>query len=316
MSEPKIAAFFFCADPEKDPVAPRVLRASKRLLNLKETFMSVDGRTVLSFKNERGDLFLYVRTDEVLSDDYPRYLPALNAYFADLDFAGLVNWHEGENAPEAILTVHTTGDVPSGYFGAAHPNYTRALLLCLEEERQRLGLDRFTTTTEATHWSGAFHASPPELITEYAVPLVDVEIGSEPASWSDEGAAEVIARALPRIFERAGDRQPLSLLCVGGVHFESSFAAAVLGTPDDQALAVSHILPNQWIVSGGYDDTEEGLVKLKACIASIVGGVQGIAYHEKLKGTYKQQLRILADQLGVPHFKHKALRQPSELGLW
>jgi D-tyrosyl-tRNA(Tyr) deacylase len=312
-SEPRSAVFFFCMDRGKDPVAAAVFAASARRLELAETGAVVDGHPVLRHRDAAGDVFDYVRTDQVVSHAYPRYLPLLRERFAGHDFAALVNWHEGMNAPDGILCAHTTGDVPSGTFGAADPGLFRNLIRGLEQSRAELGLARFRTLTEATHWSGVPHGGAPELIPSYPVPLVDVEIGSAPESWSDPAAAEAVARALPRVF--APEPPELrSLLCVGGVHFESAFTAAVLDAGGGPPLAVSHILPNQWVASGGYEGPA-GLAKLAAAAASIRGGVHGVVFHDNLKGTLKDQLRGLALGLQVPAFQHKKLRRPEALEL-
>jgi D-tyrosyl-tRNA(Tyr) deacylase len=310
------AVYFFCRELTKDPVAPHVFEASARLFGLKESGLTVDGLPVMIGQNAHGDDFFYVRTDVVLSHDFARYLPLLNEQFADFDFAGLVNWHGGKNAPDAILTVHTTGDVVTGNYGAAQPTYMRNALLALESNRKKVGLDSFRTTTEATHWSGIPYGGQPELIPRYAVPLVDVEIGSAPGSWSNPLAAEVVARSLQQVFE--GDElegRLRSLLCVGGVHLESSFAEAVINSTSERPLAVSHILPNHWVVAGEYD-AEAGINKLETCVRSIEGGIHALIYHDDLKGRYKAPLRTLADGLGIPMLKHRALRQPDVLPLW
>ena len=215
MKTPKKAVYFFCDNLEKDPVASRIYGISKQLFNLEESKVTVDGYPVLSFQDAAGNVFQYVRTNEVISHDYPHYLPILNQHFADYDFGGVVNWHEGQNAPEAILTVHTTGDVPSGEFGAANPVYMRNMLLAIEENRKIHGLDNFSTLTEATHWSGIPYGGSPTLVPQYPVPLVDIEIGSSPINWSNSEAAKVIAQSLPQVFER-NDKNIRSLLCVGG----------------------------------------------------------------------------------------------------
>jgi D-tyrosyl-tRNA(Tyr) deacylase len=257
----------------------------------------------------------YVRTDEVISHNYARYLAPLNAYFADCTFAAVVNWHEGMNAPDAIFTVHTTGDVVSGIYGAAHPIYTRNMLRALDWQRQSAGLTTFTTMTEGTHWSGVPYGSSPEMITAYPVPLVDIEIGSNEASWSNSTAIEVVARALLDVFDATEDGRLRSLLCLGGVHLETAFSNPVLASSSDYPLAISHILPNQWIVAGEYE-TLEGLKKLEACLQSIVGGVHAIVYHDNLKGPYKAQARLLARELQIPCFKHQLLRNVQQLPLW
>jgi threonyl-tRNA synthetase len=301
------AVYFFCIDPSKDPVAFRVFDASRRLFDLKETSVVVDEHAVLRLLDSAGNEFHYVRTKQYLSEHYPDYLPLLNEHFADFDFAGVINWHEGKNAPDAVLTVHTTGDVVSGYFGHAHPVWTRNLFLAIEANRKFLGLGGFRTVTEATHWSGIPHGDSPSLIIDYGVPLVDIEIGSSPASWSNEAAVETISRSLPQVFDKT-DEGIRVLLCIGGVHIEPAFTEIASGDLPGPALAVAHILPNHWIVSGNYDQ-KDGINKLLSCVKSITGGIDAIIYHASLKGIYKSQINLLAEQLSIPILSHKVLRQ-------
>ena len=311
MNPPRQAVYFFCCDPARDPVAHRVFDAVLRLQEPEATDLAIDGQPVLRSMDAAGNAFFYVRLDEVLSVDYPRYLPVLEQHLCNFDFAGIVNWHEGRNAPDAILTVHTTGDMVSGYFGTANPRCTRSLLRAIEENRQEGGLDHFVTTTEATHWSGIVYGGAPELIPRYPVPLVDIEIGSTPESWSNRGAAEALARSLTRVFDERDAEVP-SLLCVGGAHFEPAFSAAVLDQEHQPALAVSHILANQWLGAGAYE-SEAGYARLEACARSIRGGLHAIVFHDGIRGRYKAPLRRLGEQLGVPVFKHQALREPEGL---
>ena len=302
------AVYFFCYDLERDPVATHVFQVSEDLFNLEDTGVSVDGFPVRAYQDDQGNEFVYVRTHEVISHDYPYYLPLLNEHFAEFDLGGVVNWHEGQNAPEKILCAHTTGDVPSGHFGPADPGLMRNLFLALEENRKASGLLDFSTVTEATHWSGIPYEGDPALVPQYPVPLLDIEIGSFPQDWQHPKAAEVLARSIVQVF-RPAPAQARSLLCVGGVHFEPAFRHALLDFEGESPLMVSHILPNQWVVAGAYEQ-EAGLEKLQACVASIKGGIDGIVFHHKLKGPYKAQLRALAEGLGVPAFKHKDLRRP------
>ena len=58
-----------------------------------------------------GHAFFFVPTDIALCLDYPRFLPEMNAHFADADMSGMVTWHEGGNAPDNVLTVHSLGDI-------------------------------------------------------------------------------------------------------------------------------------------------------------------------------------------------------------
>jgi len=291
-------------------VAPRVFAAVARLLEPRETGDAVDGFPVLSHRAAAGDELVLVRTAEVLSHDYPRYLPILNERFRDFDLGLLVNWHEGANAPDRIFMAHTTGDVPSATFGAADPALTTGILRAMEAARVEAGLSEWRTVTEATHWSGVLHGHPPALLAEYPVPLLDVEIGSSPASWADPAAVHALARALPRVFTEA-EAPALSLLCVGGVHFEPAFRDAVLAEGRPHAVAVSHILANQWLAEGWEGDA--GVDRLAACAASIAGGVDAIAFHDNLRGPVKAAARALGERLGIPVFNHRRLRQPGPL---
>ncbi len=311
---PRKAVYFFCDDPGRDPVAHHVFAQAERTLSLHAAGFRVDGREVLRHRDAHGHTYELVRTADVLSHAYPHYLPILEAHFADADFAGLVNWHEGANAPARLLCAHTTGDVPSGAYGAAHPQHTRNLLRALEANRISRGLDEWVVTTEATHWSGIPHGGTPDAITRYPVPLVDVELGSGPEDWAHPGAVASLAASLVQVFE-ANEPALRSLLCVGGIHFEPAFSAAVLHPDTAHPLSVTHVLANQWVVGGRYED-DSGLERLAAAAGSIRGGIHAIAFHDKLKGLYKERCRALAERLRVPAFKHQSLRTPGDLGLW
>lgn len=307
----KKAVYFFCDDP-LDPVASHVLQAVAGLVPLEESSLAVDEKPVLFHEDPGGCRFAFVRTAKVVSHDYERYLPVMSEHFADYDLASIVNWHEGENAPDHILTVHTTGDVDLGSFGPADPETMRNLLLAMERARAEEGLENFQVVTEATHWSGmVYDHNSPEMLLKYPVPMLDIEIGSSPRCWSDEGAARVLARSLLSVFSGDG-RRVRNILCAGGVHFDPNFAAAALTSWGDSALGVSHILANQWLVAGRYDDAE-GAEKLERCVASIKGGIDAIAFHDKLKGAYKDQFRALGERLGAPVVKHQALRKPEAI---
>lgn len=311
MERNKRAVFFFCGEPI-DPVAGRVLQASKRIHTLEETDIVIDEEPVRKYTDPSGNSFLFVRTQKVVSHAYDRYLPLMNSHFADFDVAGIITWHAGDNAPDKIFTSHTTGDVDSGNFGPANPHYLRNLLLAMDKNRLKAGLDDFFVTTEATHWSGmVYGGGSPDMISRFPVPMLDIEIGSSPVSWSSEAAVRVLAESLFSIFESDG-RRVRNLLCAGGVHFERAFSGAVFQEWGDFAYGVSHILANQWLITGHYDN-EDGLEKLETCVASIHGDIEAIAFHDNLKGVYKDRFRTLAGKYGIPVFKHQNLRRPEEI---
>ena len=103
------------------------------------------GQDVMKCERD-GNEFFFAPTDIALCLDYPRFLPEMNAHFADADMSGMITWHEGGNAPDNVLTVHSLGDMASGCFGKANPRYMRNLLLAFERNRVDLGLGSSITS--------------------------------------------------------------------------------------------------------------------------------------------------------------------------
>jgi D-tyrosyl-tRNA(Tyr) deacylase len=108
----------------------------------------------------------------------------------------------------------------SGHFSRVDPRVTRALFLSIEETRKSKHLDAFTTWMEATHWSGVVYGEQPgEYVSRIRPSVIDVEIGSCQEDWGNPLAADVMASALLEL-SHYDDATPVSLLCLGGVHFE------------------------------------------------------------------------------------------------
>lgn len=301
------AVCFFCMDPARDEVAPRVFEASRNMLELRETPWIVDGYPVLSHDAGSGNEIYYVRTETVICMAYDRYLPIINTLFADCSLGVMVNWHGGQNAPDRVLCVHTVGDVTGGVFGASAPKLSTHLARLLEACRADSGLEDFSVTTEATHWSGIVYGGDINWISDTAIPFLDVEIGSTSESYGNARAAKVIAQALAGLFSEAA-AYPTVLYC-GGMHFEDTITSAVLHPT--HPVSLTHILPSRWMETDRYMG-ESGLETLKACITSIAGGVDGFAVHEKLKREQRELIDTLARQLGLPVIKRKALKNPDQ----
>ena len=299
------AVYFFCINEKTDPVASKVFNYVNNNNNLSETDITIDGFPVMEKNN--GNIFQFVRLNDVLSHDYTKYLPLLNKYFGDFNAAGVINWHEGANAPDKILTVHSTGDVPSGNFGKTNPLYIKNLICSLEEYRIKYQLSNFRVMTEATHWSGIPYNQPPELIGEYVVPVYDIEIGSTPESWNNETAIKILSESLFNVFNN--NDQLKTLLCVGGIHFEEAYTDIIL--KKEYKISTGHILANQW-VTGNYSG-ENGPEKMNKCLESIIGGINGIIFHDNLKGEYKQLCREIAEKNNLYSGKHKILKTLEEL---
>jgi D-tyrosyl-tRNA(Tyr) deacylase len=260
---------------------------------------------VLQWIDESGNAILLVRTDEVVTDRYERYLAVMATHFPDATAAAAVNWHEGANAPDHILSVHSNADISSGSFGITDPAWMRALLLATEAARVEFALSDWSVVVEASHWSGSVSGSSPELIAMFPVPMFDIEIGSSPSSWKDPRAAHAVAEAL---LKAPRWKAPIvySLLCVGGIHFEGAFRDGVF-TAHEPGFAVSHILSNRWVQAGGYRGPE-GVDRIRRCVGTIIGGVNAIVYHDSLKADQKSCLKNLADELSIPLVKHRHLR--------
>ena len=303
----KNIVYFFCIDPQIDPVANSVLNYLKNNYPLQNTGDFCDDYNILSYN--KGDYSYYcVSINDVLSHNYEKYLPFVKEKFSDCEFAGIVNWHAGNNAPDHILTVHSTGDVPSGYFAPSDPVHLKAIYRSLERNRVKFNLDDYHTLIEATHWSGIPYEQSPSLIIEYKVPIYDIEIGSTRASWEDPKAIQTLAESLFDL--NLEDINVTAIVGVGGKHFEECFSEIIMNTEIN--LVPAHILPNQWVANEDYDGPE-GREKLKKCIASIKGDVKGIVFHDNLKGMYKQLCRDIAKEYNIACFKHKTLSNNEQL---
>jgi D-tyrosyl-tRNA(Tyr) deacylase len=301
------SVYFFCMDYMQDEVAPRVFEASRRLLDLQESDMVVDGFPVLIHTLENGGMLYYVRTQQIICVAYDRYLPIINSYFGDCDLAVMVNWHGGSNAPDKVLCIHTVGDVDSGTFGPSAPALSTNLARLLEKHRIDLGLEDFSVTSEATHWSGVVYGGNVEWIHGSPVPFIDVEIGSTRESYLNPIAAEVIAKALLELYEDVQD-YPVVLYC-GGMHFEETITRGILDP--DHPVALTHILPSRWIENEQYAG-EAGQLMLRRCIDSIQGGIRGFVVHEKLGRSQREMIGALAEEMGLPVVKRKALKSPEQ----
>ncbi|MCI2061177.1 MAG: D-aminoacyl-tRNA deacylase [Eubacteriaceae bacterium] len=277
-----------------------------------EAGFTFDGGKVMKHIDEAGNEYYFAPTKIAICLDYPHYLPEMNEHFSDFDVSGMVTWHEGASAPQNVLTVHSLGDVVSGIYDPADPRCMRNLILGIDRERQALRLDDYSVVTEATHWSGAYDDdSDPSLLIKFPVPMMDIEVGSDPASWDDMDACRALARGLMHVFDDDG-LTVHNLLCVGGIHFQPDWAEAVFRQWDGQTFGITHIIANQWLVDGEYEN-EKGIARTEACISAIAGGVEAIVFHDKMKACYKDLVRTIGAEYDIPIYKHQRLRNPETL---
>lgn len=309
----KKAVYFLCNEDKQEGLVSKTvweILIDKDFIH--SAGFTFDSREVLMYRDERNNEYYFVPTKVPVCWNYPKYLPEMNEKFADCDIAGLVTWHEGASAPPKVLTVHSIGDVNSGIYGPSNPSYMRNLLHAMEKNRKKHGLSGFQTVTEATHWSGThISGSSPHLILKFPVPMVDIEVGSEEESWSNMTACRVLADSLTQVFDSDG-KKIRNILCVGGVHFDPNFAQAVFTEWNSDAFGISHIIANQWLVAGGYEK-ENGIDFASAAVNAVKGGIEAVAFHDKMKGCYKDLVRSLGEKYNVPVIKHQKLRKPEDI---
>lgn len=297
-------AYFMCMDTAHDEVAPLVMREIEAMIELKPLDWHVDDYPVLEYKDHKDNRFLFIRTQVVLCQDQKRYQSVLDQ-LKDCALIGMVNWHGGQNAPDKILAIHTAGNVITGHFPPSKPLYASNIARALEAHREEMALDDFRVTTEATHWSGIVYDGEVEWLDDLHAPLVDIEIGSTSESYNNMTAVKIIAKSIMDVF--SSDHHYPTVLYVGGMHFEDTITNAVLNPT--HPVNLTHIIPTRWIDNESYAG-EAGIAKLKACIASIEGGIDGFVIHEKLKKPAKDLVRALSEELSLPIVKRKAFKTP------
>ena len=293
--------FFFCADLKRDPCALNVFRELEQLPGVEQTGAEFDGMPVLCSRRDDGSVALFVRTEDVVSNDYSRYAGPMAERFGKARLAVVVNWHDGANAPDRVLTFHSTGDVSSGVYGPTTPTLFSAYTRALERERIRGGISDYRTVIEATHWSGVVYNGHANQINLYPRPIYDMEIGSSPECWADSRACAALARVC------AFGPEPITngsiFLYCGGVHFEENVTAAILSGH----WHVGHVLPNHWLVSGEYD-LAEGSTKLKRCISSYTDPASVVAIHKGLASKIKSACANFAERSNLRAISHKQIR--------
>lgn len=302
----RIGLLTFCIDKDIDQVAPLAFKVAERQLTLQSTGINIDGFNVLLYKTSSDDNIYFIRTNKVMPHDYPHYIPLFKQHFPTAEFVLVVNWHEGIDAPDPIITLHSNGNVATGHFSRVSPAHMRNLLIWSDHYRKELGLNDFRVLTEVTHWSGLIRRQDPSQIESWDIPVYDFEIGSSPSAWGNEVASEVLIRASLHTFDEQKDF--FSLFCVGGMHFQKDNVKAVLMDDPNIPIAISHIIHTKWMESSEYLG-DIGIKRFKHCINTIEGDIHAIVFHDKIRGPYKQILRMIADEMGISSFHHKRLRQ-------
>jgi D-tyrosyl-tRNA(Tyr) deacylase len=289
--------FLFCSDTTFDPVAPSIFKKALQLYQSSEK----EHAWHASFQ---GHELIFLESTAFPSMIYPSIAPQLNTQFPDVDFIGLINWHEGGNAPNKIFCVHSTADVPSGTFAPSSGKILSAIIKAIESEREGFNLSDFKPLYEASHWSGIVYGRPFHELTMIKAPVFDIEIGSSAEDWQNETAQDILVHALGKIPEWLQPDRPQALY-LGGTHFEPSTTQIVM-----EGVDIAHQMPNHWLQSGEYNNPGSE-AKIIACAQSCLQPVDFLIYNAGLKSAYKDNIRKAADYLGIPTISHKQMRIPN-----
>ena len=311
----KKVVYFICNNKGIDGHVSKLVLENLKKRNLEEADIIFDGYDVLKYVDDKDNIYYFTETNKPICYCYDELLDDMNKYFSDCDMSGMVTWHEGASAPPNVLTVHSLGDVNEGIYGPTNVRCMHNLLYAYERNRVKYGLDEYSVVTEATHWSGCYDDSKKaKALVKFPVPMVDIEIGSDPSSWENETAVNALTDTLFEVFND-DDMKIHNILCVGGMHFDPDFAKAVFTTWNDgkDTFGVTHIIANQWLVTGEYIG-DHGIEYMDNAIKAI-GDVEAITYHDNTKGCYKDVIRALGQKYNIPVFKHQKLRKPEELEL-
>lgn len=157
-------------------------------------------------------------------------LSEVEQYFAgDPDWIAVVSRHAGDTGP--LLTAHFPGNVASAEFGGtprelppACPGALKAYYGAIIERAP----DGYEVGLECTH-----HGP-----TECTVPLMFLEIGSDPPQWHDQTAAQAVADALWDA-RTASPHHEMQVAGVGGGHYVPRFERVLA----DTNWALGHVAP-------------------------------------------------------------------------
>lgn len=261
---------------KEDPAAAKIAST----LIEKYSFSEIGDMSAGEPVYQRDELQLaYLEVDDVFADDLDKTFHVDAIIFASR--------HKSESG-EPTLTTHVSGNLTSeARFGGkpkrlalAHPQMMKGALQGLKSAQERLGLDGYVVSLEATH-----HGP-----TELQVPSIFVEIGSTEKQWNDALAAEAVADAIYTCATRPVKGE--ASVGFGGGHYSMKHTEANLG----EEFAVGHILTKYF-----FDCFDPSMVwlaferTLGACRTAIVDwkGVRGPERRRLIELLESRDVRIV-----------------------
>ena len=311
------SVYFFCQDLDKDPVGYHVFKACQELFPMIPSGKTLDGLEAWMTSDERGNEYHFVLTSDTLSHIFDQTLERIQELFPhpEFDFAVIVNWHGGNNAPDKVFAFHGVGHPAVAAFapsnGCFMANIARHVAKGISSNAM---LADWRVAPEATHYSGIPYGCDARKLETWQVPQADLEIGSSSDSWSHPAAARLLAETLIHIFDETVPA-PTSALFVGGVHFEPTLQSLMInGDAKGTSYVFPHALTYPWIVAEaeGVENIEDELYRrVSAAFAASVPKPSVIVFHDKAKSVLKNAAKRVAAEQMVDCVNHKNLKNQS-----
>jgi D-aminoacyl-tRNA deacylase len=202
----------------------------------------------------------------------------------DTDCIIVLSTHRSRT-PGRMLTAHIPGNWGEAKMGGeprtlniAHAAMLKRLIRGLDRANRRRGLN-WPVCLEADHHGPTC-----------GVPIVFIEIGNGEAEWRDGLAAEVVADAVAEALFSPQGREPETVFCVGGGHYQREFTALVLETD----LAAGHMAPKYAI-----DGMDEAM--FRQAVERNVGRVTKVLIlKDGVSAAQREKVAEFARRAGIP----------------
>lgn len=234
---------------------------SERLINNHSFTETNENSAGMPIYRSKDLQLVYLENDDIYADNLDQRFHADAIIFASR--------HRSESG-KPTLTTHVSGNLTSeARFGGmpnrlalAHPNMMKTALETLQHAREKLQLDQYQVSLEATH-----HGP-----TELQVPSLFIEIGSSERQWRDTTAAEAVAEAIYACATKPATKEPA--VGFGGGHYSPKLSKVSL----EDEFAIGHILPKYF-----FDSLNTSMVQLAfertfgRCVTAVIDwkGVRG-----------------------------------------
>lgn len=173
------------------------------------------------------------QVDLVMLKDEAVYAQNLPNHFANLELVVFLSKHSSQSG-KPTLSVHTPGNFGNAGLGGlprtvsvAPAAAMREALKALSKFRAEIKLE-YDVSYECTHHGPSLN-----------VPTMFVELGSSPKQWSDEAAAEVVAKAAMQAIVNFRVSDQAAVLGIGGPHYNARFTRMAL----ESDVIFGHMIP-------------------------------------------------------------------------